>query len=511
MNVYLTNKVRQLAGYLIKAESSENQGLTRGVVRKVLKIHSLTRTILLLQAGCIREAKTIADNQRHSEGIFRRVSKNIDSIFLALTDWNLFKGKVDIPSSAFIPKTFNGQVLMLVNSCAAFDQNGYSVRSTQISSVLDEMSIQTNFCARLGYPWDLSGRGNWPENDRVTSDEGVVWLQHDTNELLGRTDPEYWSGSAEYIKRIVNELSIRPTILHAHSKYNNGIAAVIAGRQLGIPVVYELRGLWHLTRAQREPSFAGSDFFDYEERLEVWAAELADTVVVISSTLKEWLIKKGIPAAKIVVIPNAPVTMLKASPSPSLERTDVLRLAFMGSLVSYEGVDTVVDAVSLLIAQGYKISFDIFGDGNYRTVLERQVKKLRLQDHIRFHGQVSQANISEQITSFDIFPIVRVDSDVTRLIPSLKHLEPMAAGKVVLVSALPALLENVADCVAEHAVPPGDSQALAKKLQFLWINPDECARIGSESQQWVARNRNWTENGQRYRDIYNSIAPTTQH
>ena len=86
MNVYLTNKVRQLAGYLIKAESSENQGLTRGVVRKVLKIHSLTRTILLLQAGCIREAKTIADNQRHSEGIFRRVSKNIDSIFLALTD-----------------------------------------------------------------------------------------------------------------------------------------------------------------------------------------------------------------------------------------------------------------------------------------------------------------------------------------------------------------------------------------------------------------------------------------
>ena len=81
----------------------------------------------------------------------------------------------------------------------------------------------------------------------------------------------------------------------------------------------------------------------------------------------------------------------------------------------------------------------------------------------------------------------------------------------MLVSALPALLENVPDCVAVHAVPPGDSQALAEKLQFLWNNPDECARIGNMSRQWVEQNRNWAENGRRYEQIYKNLAPVGNH
>jgi glycosyltransferase involved in cell wall biosynthesis len=36
----------------------------------------------------------------------------------------------------------------------------------------------------------------------------------------------------------------RPDVLHAHSPALCGLAAVRAGRRLGIPVVYEIRAFW---------------------------------------------------------------------------------------------------------------------------------------------------------------------------------------------------------------------------------------------------------------------------
>ena len=86
----------------------------------------------------------------------------------------------------------------------------------------------------------------------------------------------------------------------------------------------------------------------------------------------------------------------------------------------------------------------------------------------------------------------------------------MAAGRVVVVSDLPALLENVPECVAVHAVPPNDSQALADKLQFFWENPDERARIGGMSRKWIEENRSWKENGQVYKELYKSATSYTK-
>jgi len=54
MHIDLINKVRRLADNLIKAGSSEGVGLTRWIVRNVLKTHPLTRTVLLLHSGYIR-------------------------------------------------------------------------------------------------------------------------------------------------------------------------------------------------------------------------------------------------------------------------------------------------------------------------------------------------------------------------------------------------------------------------------------------------------------------------
>lgn len=513
MNTFLFNKLRGVADYLLMPATREKKSYLVRALAKLLHLHPTTRTLLLYRGGLIRKARLITENKRFSSAAMQSIASHIEVVNLALTDWELFVQQTDIPPATVAPQPFNRQVLMIVNSCAAYDQNGYAVRGTLLSHALDKFSINASFCARPGYPWDMTGRANLPIRENIQSDEGLVWLQHHSDTLIEQAGPDYWEVYAAHIQRVVQRLSIRPTILHAHSKYSNCIAAVYAGRQLGIPVVYEMRGFWHMTRAQREPTFAGSDLFQYEERMEVWAAELADAIVVISRLQKEWLVEHGVAADKITVIPNAPGFIYDNLPEPTSNRSDVLRLAFMGSLTAYEGIETVIQAVSLLVAQGVEVSFDVFGSGpgSVQSALEREVKHLNLKACVRFRGQVARSSIQECIQNFDIYPLIRMDCEVTRLIPPLKHLEPMAAGKVVLVSTLPALLEDVPPGVASHAVPPGDGHALAQKLLGLWNSPDELSRLAMESRQWVRKHRNWTSNAQRYRNLYENLTQTARH
>ncbi len=46
-------------------------------------------------------------------------------------------------------------------------------------------------------------------------------------------------------KRLLEVIAIeKPDVLHAHSPALNGMAALLAGRETGLPVVYEVRAFW---------------------------------------------------------------------------------------------------------------------------------------------------------------------------------------------------------------------------------------------------------------------------
>src|SRR5690554_2149610 len=333
----LTQKLRNLANKLIMRAAYEQPGRQARILRAVLSLHPMLKALLLYQGGFINKAKKITDSHTFRNANMRRVTARINAIHQALEHWPDFTNEVlnSLPVNPQSPDDSHGTeaktaILMVVNSCAAFDHNGYAVRSSQLASALHAEGINTYFCTRLGYPWDMLGRESAPKANSIESSEGQVTLQHDDLWRVGEADPVYWQAYARYLVDTVSQLKPAPRVLHAHSKYSNGIAAALAGRALGLPVIYEMRGLWHLTRAQREPTFMGSDFFRYEERMELWAAQLADAVVVISSTLKDWLVKQGVTAEKITVIPNAISSVTPAVANRAHTDDSCLKMAFMG-------------------------------------------------------------------------------------------------------------------------------------------------------------------------------------
>jgi len=78
----------------------------------------------------------------------------------------------------------------------------------------------------------------------------------------------------------------------------------------------------------------------------------------------------------------------------------------------------------------------------------------------------------------------------------------MASGLPVVVSAVHALTEIVTDKVTGVQFPPGDAGALADVLQRLLENPGLRRELGENARAWVARDRTWERDAERYRDAY---------
>src|SRR5690606_35201899 len=88
---------------------------------------------------------------------------------------------------------------------------------------------------------------------------------------LSEGNPYRDLNSREYLKRnseAVEALArkIKPEILHGASNHINGLAANQAARVLGLKAIYEVRGLWELTRMSRQPIYGGSEHYRMAER-----------------------------------------------------------------------------------------------------------------------------------------------------------------------------------------------------------------------------------------------------
>jgi glycosyltransferase involved in cell wall biosynthesis len=81
----------------------------------------------------------------------------------------------------------------------------------------------------------------------------------------------------------------------------------------------------------------------------------------------------------------------------------------------------------------------------------------------------------------------------------------MASGLPVVVSAVKALAEIVADRVTGRLSPPLDAGALADTLQALLEDRDLRAKLGANAREWVARDRTWAHNAARYQAAYERL------
>jgi len=391
-------------------------------------------------------------------------------------------------------------ILHLVTNALPETVAGYTLRTQGIARAQMRAGHDVGVVTRLGFPVTKGHLAAAPD----ATVEGIPYHRLVQGRLPFRAD-DALRLDIERTGALVARL--RPDVLHAHSNHLNGQVALALRRHFGLPVVYEVRGMLEETWRSRtgNPDAAHSDFYRLTRAAETQVMRAANAVVTLGESMADEIRARGVPADRVHVVPNCvDDAWLDRSPGT---KDGTLTAGFVGTLNSYEGVDVLIDAVTLLRREGRELRLLVVGDGPARATLEKQAVDRGIADAVTFTGRVPHDRVRAAHEQADFFCLPRLDLPVTRLVPPLKALEAMALGRPVIASDLPPLRELV-DAGRGVLVPPGDPHRLAAAIADL-AAPDVRRRRGAAAREWVAGTRTWSVAADRYQQIYALIQGET--
>lgn len=402
-----------------------------------------------------------------------------------------------------------GKVFYMLHNRLPYNSGGYAARSHGLLTGVFEHGWTMHGVSRLGYPADkMSGRDS-TEVDEIDSIQYHRMLKGDIG--LGKLPiKEYLMEYAEELIELVKKE--KPEFIHAASNYMNGVVANYVARSLGIKSIYEVRGLWEITRISRQPDWFGSEYYNLMSRMEAEAANNADVVFTLTTALKNEMVSRGVDPNKIEILPNG-VNSDRFLPRPRNEQLaldlgieDKVIIGFIGSVVWYEGLDYLVAAAEILLSRGIEnFAILIVGDGAVLDEIKSDVVARGLQSTIIFTGRVPHERVEDYYSIVDIAPFPRKGIPVCEMVSPLKPFEAMSMEKAVLSSNVAALSEIVLDGENGLLFQKDNIDDLAAKLEKLIVDEKLRNELGIASRKWVVENRDWRVIAKKLDQTYSAL------
>lgn len=407
--------------------------------------------------------------------------------------------------AAYLPE--RGRVLYCAYSTPAFHSNGYSVRTEGVVAGLKAAGADVTVLGRAGYPWDITTARPKPKRRRhVEIRHGVEWVHIPEGHSSNMAPDVYVNVAADAVVREATRR--RPALIHAASNYLSALPALMAARRLGVPFVYEVRGLWEVTEASVRPGWESTERYANQADMESFVAREADSVLAITQEIKDELVRRGVPAERISLLPNGvntdeflPLPRDHAYAKAHGIRTDVPVIGFAGSLVAYEGLSTLLQAANILRGRKVKFQIVIAGSGGVYNDLKGYQVRNKLQGRVRFVGRRPSGEIPRLMSCVDIVACPRLSLPVTEMVSPLKPLEAFSASKPVVLSDVSPHQTLVGAASGEMQGPrgvlsrAGDAKSLADALQPLLEDPERRVFQGQAGRLWAVDRRQWKNLG----------------
>jgi teichuronic acid biosynthesis glycosyltransferase TuaC len=284
-------------------------------------------------------------------------------------------------------------------------------------------------------------------------------------------------------------------LIHGHTAYPDGFAAVRLGQALGRPSVITLHG---------------GDVNLYFRRLSgrrqgLWAISHADRVIASSNSLRRTVVDEyGAQADKITVIPSGvDVDRFKPLPREEAEITlgldkAIRRDLYVGAITRSKGIEHLLRAFARLHpATEGPAQLLLIGDGDYANPAQELAQELAIGQHVTFVGKRPNDEIPLWINASDLL-----------VLPSLSEgfgvvlIEALACGKPVVATTC----GGPEDIVTPHTgilVPPGDETALADAVAA--VLADEHRFSAQAIREYAVDNHAYGRVGGRLLDLYQQV------
>ncbi len=269
----------------------------------------------------------------------------------------------------------------------------------------------------------------------------------------------------------------RIDIVHAYSFYGN-VFAVPPARLAGVPVVIA-------SIRDRAPYLS-----PMQKRVQRWACQFADCILVNALAVKDWLIGEGYDASKIVVIPNGvdlsrfEDAQMSASPFQAMgigPGTPVVLV--VSRLNPLKGLESFLEAAALVAPAFPSARFVIVGDANpneraYWSVLTSLTEKLGMAERVTFAGL--RQDVPQLLAAATVSVMPSLNEALSNVL-----LESMAAGAPLVATRVGGTPEAIEDGVSGLLVPPGDPRAMASAICRLLEDPVRAGKLGQAARRLI--------------------------
>jgi glycosyltransferase involved in cell wall biosynthesis len=286
----------------------------------------------------------------------------------------------------------------------------------------------------------------------------------------------------------------RPDVVFATSTpLTIGIPGLLVSRLKGVPFVFEIRDLWPAVPAQLG-ALRSRLLLRAAEWLELLLYREARRVVVLSEGSRDSLVERGVPAEKLVFIPNASDLDLFRPDHVDHGFRARLRLEgrfvalYTGAMGRANGLAQLVDAAAELQAAGGEeaVAFVCLGDGAERPRQQERAARLGLRN-VHFLDPVSKNELAGIVGATDVTLTLFAPYPVLQTNSPNKFFDSLAAGRPAVVNLDGWLRRLVEENGAGAFVPPGDGAALAATLAALAREPEAVALMGRNARALAER------------------------
>lgn len=407
-----------------------------------------------------------------------------------------------------------GRVCYVLHNSLPYSSGGYATRSQGVASGLRQAGREVIVLTRPGFPLDITtdvGDMAVPAEDVI---DGITYVRTLDPKRRGLSMVRYVTAAADAIEQQLRRL--QPEIVMAASNHVTALPTLIAARRVGLPFIYEVRGLWEITRSSREEEFQDTAAFAVQSLLEAKVAQLADQVFTLTEPMREELAARGVPAERIKLLPNScnPDRFLPRSRDQALADrlgipAGVAVIGYIGTFVDYEGLEDLALACALLKKRGVTFRLLLVGNenasGKERGPITEQILRIAanegIGDWLIMPGRVPHEEVEAYYSLIDIAPFPRKPWPVCEMVSPMKPLEALAMEKAVLVSSVRALTEMIAVGQTGSVFEKGNVASLADKLAELIVDPALRARLGRAGRAWVCAERTWKQVGQLFETV----------
>jgi len=183
-------------------------------------------------------------------------------------------------------------------------------------------------------------------------------------------------------------------------------------------------------------------------------------------------------------------------------------VAYLGVMAPQDGVDHLLRAAQHLVRRGRgDISFTLMGAGDSFDDLRAMARELALEDHVRFTGRISDAEVEVTLATADVCVCPDPLNPLNDVSTMNKMLEYMACARPIVAFDLREHRFSTDDG-ALYARPNCDED-FADKISELLDDPERRARMGDYNRQRFLERMAWEHNAGDLVRAYERLCATT--